>query len=311
MSDAYGAARRGRGAADARPRARAGRHLLGHGRRLRPRGERAPARPGPRRAARAGRAGDQVRQRARRRRPVRRGGRPPRVRPRRVRGVARRASASSTIDLYYLHRVDPAVPIEETVGAMAELVAEGLVAPPRPERGRAADASAARHAVHPIAAVQSEYSLWHRDARGEVLADAAASSGSASCPSARSAAASWRARSPRRTTWTTSDLRRALAALPGREPRPQPRAGRARARARGRAGRDAGPARPRLGARPGRRRRPDPRHQAPRLPRAERRGRGAGARRGRPRRARRGPRRRGAAAGERYPEFLERLIDKG
>ena len=66
------------------------------------------------------------------------------------------------IDLYYLHRVDPNVPIEDTVGAMADLVREGKVrflglseAGPRSLR-RA-------HAVHPIAAVQSEYSLWSRD----------------------------------------------------------------------------------------------------------------------------------------------------
>lgn len=66
------------------------------------------------------------------------------------------------IDLYYLHRVDPAVPIEETVGAMAELVAEGKVrtlglSEAGPETLRRA------HAVHPIAALQSEYSLWSRD----------------------------------------------------------------------------------------------------------------------------------------------------
>jgi aryl-alcohol dehydrogenase-like predicted oxidoreductase len=72
------------------------------------------------------------------------------------------------IDLYYLHRVDPAVPIEETVGAMAELVAEGLVAhlglsEAAPSTIRRADA------VHPIAAVQSEYSLWHREPEREVL----------------------------------------------------------------------------------------------------------------------------------------------
>jgi|HubBroStandDraft_1064217.scaffolds.fasta_scaffold58661_2 aryl-alcohol dehydrogenase-like predicted oxidoreductase len=68
----------------------------------------------------------------------------------------------ATIDLYYQHRVDPAVPIEETVGAMAELVAAGKVrylglseaAPETLRRGAA---------VHPIAALQTEYSLWTRD----------------------------------------------------------------------------------------------------------------------------------------------------
>ena len=73
-----------------------------------------------------------------------------------------------TIDLYYQHRVDPLTPIEETVGAMAELVREGKVrylglseaAPRTIERA---------HKVHPIAALQTEYSLWTRDVEDEVL----------------------------------------------------------------------------------------------------------------------------------------------
>ncbi|MGV9994883.1 aldo/keto reductase [Streptomyces sp. NPDC003374] len=72
------------------------------------------------------------------------------------------------IDLYYQHRVDPQVPIEETVGALAELVAEGKVrhiglSEAAPETIRRA------HAVHPVTAVQSEYSLWTRDPEAEVL----------------------------------------------------------------------------------------------------------------------------------------------
>ncbi len=72
------------------------------------------------------------------------------------------------IDLYYLHRVDPAVPIEETVGAMAELVRAGKV---RHLGLSEASAQTIRraHRVHPIAAVQSEYSLWTRDVEREVL----------------------------------------------------------------------------------------------------------------------------------------------
>jgi aryl-alcohol dehydrogenase-like predicted oxidoreductase len=72
------------------------------------------------------------------------------------------------IDLYYQHRVDPATPIEETVGAMAELVTEGKV---RYLGLSEAAASTVRRAcaVHPIAALQSEYSLWTRDPEGEVL----------------------------------------------------------------------------------------------------------------------------------------------
>jgi aryl-alcohol dehydrogenase-like predicted oxidoreductase len=73
-----------------------------------------------------------------------------------------------TIDLYYQHRVDPKTPIEETVGAMARLVEEGKVrflglseaAPATIERA---------HRVHPITALQTEYSLWTRDPEPEVL----------------------------------------------------------------------------------------------------------------------------------------------
>ena len=92
------------------------------------------------------------------------------------------------VDLYYQHRVDPEVPIEETVGAMAELVAEGKVRHLGLSRGGAGDVRRA-HAVHPIAALQTEYSLWARDAEDAIL-PTRASSASASSPTARSAAAS-------------------------------------------------------------------------------------------------------------------------
>lgn len=75
---------------------------------------------------------------------------------------------TDVIDLYYLHRVDPQVPIEETVGAMGRLVEAGKV------RHLGLSEVSARtlkraHAVHPIAAVQSEYSLWTRDPQEHVL----------------------------------------------------------------------------------------------------------------------------------------------
>jgi aryl-alcohol dehydrogenase-like predicted oxidoreductase len=72
------------------------------------------------------------------------------------------------IDLYYQHRVDPETPIEETIGAMAELVRQGKV---RYLGMSEAGAEIIRraHAVHPITALQSEYSLWTRDHEGEVL----------------------------------------------------------------------------------------------------------------------------------------------
>lgn len=72
------------------------------------------------------------------------------------------------IDLCYQHRVDPDVPVEETVGAMADLVKEGKI---RSLGLSEASASTLRraHAVHPISALQSEYSLWSRDIEDEVL----------------------------------------------------------------------------------------------------------------------------------------------
>ena len=75
---------------------------------------------------------------------------------------------SDHVDLYYLHRVDPTTPIEETVGAMAELVAAGKVRHLGLSEASAATIRRA-HAVHPIAAVQTEYSLFTRDPEAEVL----------------------------------------------------------------------------------------------------------------------------------------------
>ncbi len=73
-----------------------------------------------------------------------------------------------TIDLYYQHRVDANVPIEETVGAMAELVEAGKVR--YLGLSEAAPATISRaHAVHPITALQTEYSLWTRDVEKEIL----------------------------------------------------------------------------------------------------------------------------------------------
>jgi aryl-alcohol dehydrogenase-like predicted oxidoreductase len=72
------------------------------------------------------------------------------------------------VDLYYQHRVDPSVPIEETVGAMAELVQQGKVR--HIGLSEAASETIRRaHAVHPITAVQTEYSLWTRDPEAQVL----------------------------------------------------------------------------------------------------------------------------------------------
>jgi aryl-alcohol dehydrogenase-like predicted oxidoreductase len=72
------------------------------------------------------------------------------------------------VDLYYQHRIDPSIPIEETVGALSDLVREGKVkhiglSEPAAETIRRA------HAVHPLTAIQNEYSLWTRDPENEIL----------------------------------------------------------------------------------------------------------------------------------------------
>jgi aryl-alcohol dehydrogenase-like predicted oxidoreductase len=100
--------------------------------------------------------------------PTKRGvnGRPEYVREQ-VEGSLKRLGID-TIDLYYQHRVDPDTPIEETVGAMGELVAAGKVrylglSEAAPETIRRA------HATHPISALQTEYSLWSREPEDEIL----------------------------------------------------------------------------------------------------------------------------------------------
>lgn len=79
---------------------------------------------------------------------------------------------TDTVDLYYLHRRDPNVPIEETVGAMAELVTAGKVRHLGLSEVSAADLRAA-NAVHPIAALQSEWSIWTRDVEAAIAPAAA------------------------------------------------------------------------------------------------------------------------------------------
>jgi aryl-alcohol dehydrogenase-like predicted oxidoreductase len=86
-----------------------------------------------------------------------------------LRGKPHERLGVEVIDLYYQHRVDPATPIEETVGAMAELVRAGKVR--YLGLSQAAPATLRRAcAVHPIAALQTEYSLWTRDPEREILA---------------------------------------------------------------------------------------------------------------------------------------------
>ncbi|MEI7143019.1 aldo/keto reductase [Pectobacterium brasiliense] len=75
---------------------------------------------------------------------------------------------TDVIDLYYQHRIDPTVPIEETVGTLAELVQEGKIRYIGLSEASAATLERA-HRVHPITALQSEYSLWTRDMEAEIL----------------------------------------------------------------------------------------------------------------------------------------------
>ena len=175
------------------------------------------------------------------------------------------------IDLYYQHRVDRKVPIEETVGAMAELVRAGKVR--YLGLSEAAPATIRRaHATHPIAALQTEYSLWTRDPELEVL------------PTVRELGIGFVAYSPLGRGFLTGRFRTAAdfaagdsrpqqPALPGRQPGQEPGPRRSGARARRREERQRGTDRPRLaaGARGGHRAHPG--NDDARAPRTERRGR--------------------------------------
>jgi aryl-alcohol dehydrogenase-like predicted oxidoreductase len=79
---------------------------------------------------------------------------------------------TDSIDLYYLHRIDPAVPVEDSVGALGELVAAGKIKTIGLSE-ISADSLRRAHAVHPITAVQSEYSLWTRTPERKILATCA------------------------------------------------------------------------------------------------------------------------------------------
>ena len=177
------------------------------------------------------------------------------------------------LDLYYQHRVDTSVPIEETVGAMAGLVEAGKVRHLGLSEA-AADTIRRAHAVHPITALQSEWSLFTRDLEDEVV------------PTVRELGIGLVPYSPLgRGILTGAVTRDTLEAGDSRAdgwfPRFQGEAFDANLRlvaevreARRGQGLHPRPARARLGARPGRRRRADPRHQADPLPRGERRRRG-------------------------------------
>ena len=266
MSEFYGDDRRRRVDRDDPPRARARRRLPRHRRHVRRRartrsssGRRSPAgatRSCSRRssatcAARtASWLGDQRRARIR----------PRRRATRRSRGSASTRSTSTTSTASTRD-----TPIEETVGAMAELVAAGKVrhlglSEAAPETIRRA------HAVHPITALQTEYSLWTRDPEDEILADRARARHrlrrlQPARPRLPRPGSVQVARRPRRGRLPAPPARASRAENFDAEPRARrPRSSEIAAEK----GVHAGAARARLGARPGRRHRPDPRHQAPR-----------------------------------------------
>lgn len=114
------------------------------------------------------------------------------------------------IDIYYVHRIDPARPVEETVGTMADLVREGKVRAIGLSEVSAATLRRAA-AVHPIAALQSEYSLWQRDAEVKVL------------PACRELGVSFVAFAPLGRGFLTGALRNAAALAPDDYRRQLPR----------------------------------------------------------------------------------------
>lgn len=105
-----------------------------------------------------------------------------------INGTLRRLGVE-TLDLYYQHRIDPDVAIEETIGAMAELVQQGKVRYLGLSEASAATLERA-HNVHPISALQSEYSLWSRDRNITVASPPASAWVLHLSPTARSAVAS-------------------------------------------------------------------------------------------------------------------------
>ena len=180
---------------------------------------------------------------------------------------------TDVIDLYYQHRVDPNTPIEDTVGAMADLVRAGKV---RYLGLSEAGSETLRRAckVHPITALQTEYSLWTRDPEDGIL------------QTCRELGIGFVAYSPLGRGFLTGEIRKPEdLSTPDDFRRFSPRfqgdnftknlalVGHIEQLARAK-GRDARPARARVGALARRRHRPDPRHEAPQVPRRERRRRG-------------------------------------
>ena len=199
------------------------------------------------------------------RRRTRRRRRLPGERPRRHPGLLKRLGTDH-IDLYYQHRVDPNFPIEDTVGAVADLVSDGKV---RHIGLSEAGVHTIRraHTVHPITALQTEYSLSTRDVEAELL-PLLRELASASCPTRRWATASSPAKSaPPQIFPTTTGARPIRASSVKTSSATYASSTRSGRRRRGR--RHTSADRTGLATHPGQRRRPDPRHQAGRPRRGE------------------------------------------
>ena len=176
---------------------------------------------------------------------------------------------TDVIDLYYLHRWDKRLPIEESVGALADLVKEGKV-----KTIGLCEVSAATirkaHAVHPIAAVQTEYSLWTRNAEVAVL-DTCRELGIAFVAFSPLARGFLGGELRDAATLPPKDIRLGDAALSGGALRQEPGAARRPVGGCPRAGLHDGAAGAGMGAGAGRAHHPDSRHDAARPPRRERR----------------------------------------
>ena len=168
------------------------------------------------------------------------------------------------IDLYYQHRVDPATPIEETVGAMAELVAAGKVAHLGPLGGDAGDDPAGARHTPDLRPPDRMVACGPGTRRRTACSPRCASSGSASSPTRPSDGASCPVSIRSIDDLAPDDFRRDNPRFAGENFAEEPAPCRAGTADRGRQGHLAEPGRPRLGARAGRRRRTDPRDQAAR-----------------------------------------------
>ena len=172
------------------------------------------------------------------------------------------------IDLYYQHRVDPDVPIEETIGAMSELVQAGKVRFLGLSEA-SVDSLERAAATHPISALQSEWSLWTRDLEDEVL-PAARRLGIGIVPYAPLGRGFLTGEITSPDDFTADDFRRGNPRFQGAELPAQSRAGRRGSRNGGGEAGDGGPAGAGMASRPGRRRDTYSRNQAAHLSRRER-----------------------------------------